>query len=167
MLFCRFACESAGRALCTSSIRFCEKKSNVASSDQEETTNADKHPDATESSVLAEQKSQTDSKVVAKQNVEPGISKTVDGRATHQDGAVKTEQLKATPKQVNSNDAKSGKESLLDLLGAMKVEVTNKRKLQNLKFKQSHESVSRSKAAAMESTISMFQQATVEASSQR
>uniref|UniRef100_A0A3Q3X183 Small ribosomal subunit protein mS31 n=1 Tax=Mola mola TaxID=94237 RepID=A0A3Q3X183_MOLML len=68
--------------------------------------------------------------------------------------------------QVKTDAPKSGKESLLHLLGAMKVEVTNKRKLKYLKFKQSYESTPTSKPAALESTISMFQQATVEASSQ-
>lgn len=93
-----------------------------------------------------------------------------DGSTTQQqmDGTdQRHEQVVATPKPVRPGAAKSGKESLLDLLGAMKVEVTNKRKLKNLKVKQGYESTSKSKTAAMESTISMFQKATVEASSQR
>ncbi len=73
----------------------------------------------------------------------------------------------ATAEQVKPDAAKSGKESLLDLLGAMKVDVTSKRRLKNLKVKQNFESTPKTKPAAMESTISMFQQATVEASSQR
>ncbi|MEQ2265216.1 hypothetical protein XENORESO_004039 [Xenotaenia resolanae] len=50
----------------------------------------------------------------------------------------------------------------------MKVEVTSKRKLKNLKTKQSFESAVqyKSKSAAMESTSSMFQKANVQASAQ-
>lgn len=76
------------------------------------------------------------------------------------------EQIKFTPKQVEPNLAKSGKESLIDLLGAMKVEVTNKRKLTDGRFKRSHQLLSKSKPA-MDSTIDMFQQATVAAATQR
>lgn len=90
------------------------------------------------------------------------VLKTDDGsRTTQQQEDVKTEQVVATPQQ-----EKSGKEGLLELLGAMKVEVTNKRKLKNLKLKPSQESTPKPKPAEMESTISMFQKAT-EASSQR
>lgn len=146
--------------------RFCDKQNNAASSDQEEKTNADKQLGCTEASVETDQTTVSASKVAANQDVEPGNSGTVDGSATQQEEVVKIEQLKVTPKQVKPNVAKSGKESLLDLLGAMKVEVTNKRKLPNVRFKQSYQPVSRSKPV-MDSTINMFQQATVEASSQR
>ncbi|XP_077597008.1 small ribosomal subunit protein mS31 [Stigmatopora nigra] len=61
--------------------------------------------------------------------------------------------------------AKSGKENLLDLLGAMKVDVTSKRRLQNVKVKPSV-SQPKSTPRAMESTISMFQKASEEATSQ-
>lgn len=157
------------RALSTSSVRLCDKKNNVASSNQDDKTNADKVVDPTETSTSVEQKAEDDSKVIkmAGQNEEPVVSKTDNGSTTQSQMVVKTERLTATPKQVKANAAKSGKESLLDLLGAMKVEVTNKRKLKNLKFKQSYESMPTSKPAAMESTISMFQQATEEASSRR
>lgn len=95
------------------------------------------------------------------------VLKTDDGSTAQQQVDVKIEQVVAVPKQVKTDAAKSGKESLLDLLGAMKVEVTNKRKLKNLKVKTSYEPTPKSKPADMESTISMFQKATVEASSQR
>ncbi|XP_036380610.1 28S ribosomal protein S31, mitochondrial [Megalops cyprinoides] len=55
---------------------------------------------------------------------------------------------------------KSGKESLLDLLGAMKVEVTSKKKFQALKLQKSKAPASRPAPVVMESTISMFQKAT-------
>lgn len=103
---------------------------------------------------------------MANQDLESGNSITGDGSATQQEVFVNMEQLKVTPNQVKPNVAKSGKESLLDLLGAMKVEVTNKRKLPNVRFRQSNQPVSRSKPT-MDSTINMFQQATAEASSQR
>lgn len=105
---------------------------------------------------------------MAEQSEEPAVLKTDGGSTTQQQQTdAETEQVVATPKEVKTEAAKSGKESLLDLLGAMKVEVTNKRKLKSLKVKQSYESTPKTKPAAMESTISMFQKATVEASSQR
>lgn len=157
----RFASKGGGRTLGTSLSLFCDKQNNAASSDQEEKRNADMQPGRT-----LDQTTLSASKVVANQDLEPGNSGTVDGSATQQEEVANVEQLKVTPKQVKPNAAKSGKESLLDLLGAMKVEVTNKRKLPNVRFKQSYQPVSRSKPA-MDSTINMFQQATVEASSQR
>ncbi|XP_010865064.2 28S ribosomal protein S31, mitochondrial [Esox lucius] len=54
---------------------------------------------------------------------------------------------------------KSGKESLLTLLGEMKVDVTNKRKLKALKMQRISELAARPKTDTMESTISMFQEA--------
>lgn len=142
----------------TTSGRFSGEKNDVASFDQEEKKNADERPGSTEAS---EEKTSA-SQVSTDQDVESGNSGTVDVRATQQEEAVKVEQ----PKQVKPKVAKSGKESLLELLGSMNVEVTNKRKLPNARFKQSNKPVSSSKPA-MESTINMFQQATVEASSQR
>lgn len=146
--------------------RFCDKQNNVASSDQEKKASADMQPGRTEASVKMDQTSLSASKVAVNQDVVPGKSGTVDGSTTQQEEVVKIEQLTVTPKQVKANVAKSGKESLLDLLGAMKVEVTNKRKPPNVRFKQNYQPVSRSKPV-MDSTINMFQQATVEASSQR
>ncbi|CAL8364922.1 unnamed protein product [Lota lota] len=61
---------------------------------------------------------------------------------------------------------KTGKESLLDLLVAMKVEVTNKKRSKGTKSPSRHEPTVTPKPAAMESTHSMFQKATVEASIQ-
>ncbi|XP_049598330.1 small ribosomal subunit protein mS31 [Syngnathus scovelli] len=60
---------------------------------------------------------------------------------------------------------KSGKENLLELLGAMKVDVTSKRRLKNVNVKQgvSHP---KSTPATMDSTISMFQKASDEALAQ-
>ncbi|XP_072302426.1 small ribosomal subunit protein mS31 isoform X2 [Eucyclogobius newberryi] len=62
--------------------------------------------------------------------------------------------------------ARSGKESLLDLLGAMKVEVTNKRKLKSLKGRPDTFSTTKPRLTPMESTISMFQNATVKTTQQ-
>lgn len=95
--------------------------------------------------------------------------KANDGGSTQQQSNDKAEQVLSKSSQVKADEAKSGKESLLDLLGAMKVEVTSKRKLKNLKTWQSPESAAqyKSKPTAMESTISMFQKATVQASAQR
>ena len=62
---------------------------------------------------------------------------------------------------------KTGKESLLDLLVAMKVDVTSKKRSKGTKIQTRHEPTVTPKPAAMESTHSMFQKATVEASIQR
>uniref|UniRef100_A0A3B4U674 Small ribosomal subunit protein mS31 n=1 Tax=Seriola dumerili TaxID=41447 RepID=A0A3B4U674_SERDU len=106
-----------------------------------------------------------DKAAMAEQREEPVVLKTDDGSTTQQQMDVKIDQS-VKSQQVKTDAAKSGKESLLDLLGAMKVEVTNKRKLKIMKVKQNHESAPKSHPAAMESTISMFQKATGEASSQ-
>lgn len=154
------------RGLSTSSVKLCEKKNDVELSNENDRTNAEKVVEPTQTPTLVKQKSEDDSKVVkmAEQNEEPVVVKTDDGSTPQQQTDVEIEKVVATQKRVKTDTAKSGKESLLDLLGAMKVEVTNKRRLKNLKAKQSFESTPVSKPAAMESTISMFQQATVEAS---
>lgn len=127
----------------------------------------DKEGELTESPTAFKQKAEDDSKVVKmdEQREEPVVLKTDDGISVETD--VITGQDAAKLIQEKTDAAKSGKENLLDLLGAMKVEVTNKRKLKNLKVKQTYESTPKPKPAAMESTISMFQKATEEASSQR
>uniref|UniRef100_M4ACJ1 Small ribosomal subunit protein mS31 n=1 Tax=Xiphophorus maculatus TaxID=8083 RepID=M4ACJ1_XIPMA len=99
---------------------------------------------------------------IAPLNEEAEEVKANNSGSSQQHSNVKVEQVLSKPSQVNTDGAKSGKESLLDLLGAMKVEVTSKRRLKNLKTKQSLESA----AAGMESTSSMFQKATVQASAQ-
>ncbi|XP_032432345.1 small ribosomal subunit protein mS31 [Xiphophorus hellerii] len=127
--------------LSTCSVRCCEKKDNAISSNQDEATNVDTQTQLQE---------------------EIEEVKANNSGSTQQHSNVKVEQVLSKPSQVNTDGAKSGKESLLDLLGAMKVEVTSKRRLKNLKTKQSLESA----AAGMESTSSMFQKATVQASAQ-
>lgn len=125
--------------------------------------------DPTKTPALVTQKAKDDAKVskMDEQREKPAVLKTDDGGTKEQQLEVKIEHSEEKSKQIKTDAPKSGKESLLDLLGAMKVEVTNKRKLKNLKAKQNYEPPPKSKPAAMESTISMFQKATVEASSQR
>ncbi|XP_040005969.1 28S ribosomal protein S31, mitochondrial [Xiphias gladius] len=149
------------KAISTSSVNLCEKKDDVVLPNHDEKTNADEKADPTESPAMATQKAEDESKVI-----KMAEQRTDDGSAMQQQMDVKIEQNVAKPKQVKTDAAKSGKESLLDLLGAMKVEVTNKRKLKIMKAKQNYEPTPKSKPATMESTISMFQEATVEASSQ-
>ncbi|XP_040037856.2 small ribosomal subunit protein mS31 [Gasterosteus aculeatus] len=136
------------KALSTTSVRLCEKTNDGANSNQVDKTkplNVDGEP--AEAPTVVTSKAEEDSDIM---KVE-----------------VKIKPVMATPKQVTTEPAKSGKESLLDLLGAMKVDVTNKRKLKNKVVQSSYESTPKSKPAAMESTISMFQKATEEASLQR
>lgn len=119
--------------------------------------------DSKETPALASQKTEDDSKVAEDQSEKSTLLKTDDQGTTEQHLEVR--QSEEQPKQVLSDAPKTGKQSLLDLLGDMKVEVTNKRKLKNMKL--NYESAPKSKPAAMESTISMFTKATGEASSQR
>lgn len=163
----RVAYRSGVKALSTSSVRLCEKKSDVASSPQNE-KESDKEADSTETPTVVTQKAEDDSRVVkaAEQSEEPPVLNTDDGSAPPQQKDVTTEEVEATPKQAQINVAKSGKEGLLELLGAMKVEVTTKKKLRNSKVQQSFKPTTKSEQPAMESTISMFQQATEEVSSQ-
>lgn len=158
LLLHRFSNEVAVRSFCTTSFRLSEKKSGLNSSYQDE--NRENEP--AETPPLIDHKVEVNKKN-GNENENPVKSETDDGIIPQSQLTVNTEQQK----QPKAQTAKSGKESLLDLLGAMKVEVTSKRKVKGVKFRQSHESVSTSKPAAMESTISMFQQATVEASTQR
>ncbi|KAK5624149.1 hypothetical protein CRENBAI_002455 [Crenichthys baileyi] len=134
--------------ICTCTVRRCEKKDDAIPSNQGEATNLDTETKTTQ---------------LQEESLEAN-----DGGSTQQQRNVKAEQVLSKPSQVKTDGAKSGKKSLLDLLGAMKVEVTSKRKLKNLKMKQSFESAVqyKSKSAAMESTISMFQKANVQASAQ-
>lgn len=152
------------RALGTSSAALCEKKNDVASSNQD-----DKANDPAESPTLVTQKAEDDGPVIkmAAQSEEPAVLKTDDVNTTQQQAEEKSQQVVAAPVRAETPAVKSGKEGLLDLLGTMKVEVTSKRKPKNLKAKQEYTPSSVSQPADMESTISMFQQATAEASSQR
>ncbi|XP_010783271.1 small ribosomal subunit protein mS31 [Notothenia coriiceps] len=163
----RFANGGGVKALSTCSIRLCEKKDNVASSIEEEKTLAEKPVDPTETPTSVTQKAEDDSKVIKmeeQREEEPVVLKTEDEGTTQQQVDVKTEQVEATPAEVKTVAAKNGKDSLLDILGGMRVSVTSKRKLKNLEAWQSKDSTT--KPAAMESTISMFQKATEEASAQ-
>ncbi|XP_061595866.1 28S ribosomal protein S31, mitochondrial [Cololabis saira] len=151
-------CDKVSRALngrgvnafSTHSARLCEKKDQVVTSNQDENINAGE-----------EDKQQK----MVEQKEEAVVVKADDRGATQQQSP---QVVAATPTELKSDGAKSGKETLLGLLGAMKVEVTNKRKLKDLKTKQHFESATQftSKPQKMESTISMFQKAAAEASSQ-
>lgn len=132
------------KTFCTNSVRLCEKKDNAGTSIDSQTK-------------LPEQKE------------EQRVLKTEDRGTADRQTDDNSKQLLAKSQQPKVDTGKSEKENLLDLLGAMKVEVTNKRKLKTMKRQQSIESAAqyKSKPADMESTISMFQKATEEASSQR
>uniref|UniRef100_A0A672FRZ5 Small ribosomal subunit protein mS31 n=1 Tax=Salarias fasciatus TaxID=181472 RepID=A0A672FRZ5_SALFA len=107
----------------------------------------------------------TDQPKMTEQQEEPMVLKAVDESATAQQVEDKKEEIVMKQTQVKTEAVKSGKENLLDLLGAMKVEVTSKRKLKSLRITQTPVASAQQKSKpAMESTISMFQQATGEAS---
>lgn len=126
----------------------------------------DKEGELTKSPNVLKQNAEDDSKVIKmdEQREEPVVLKTDGGGISTETGVITGQDAE---KPIPETAAKSGKENLLGLLGAMKVEVTNKRKLKSLKVKQTYEATPKPKPAAMESTISMFQKATEEASSQR
>ncbi|XP_019124979.2 small ribosomal subunit protein mS31 [Larimichthys crocea] len=136
----------------STSVRLCEKKSDAASSDPTEAP--------AELTQKAADDGQDEVLKVAERSEEPaGLKTEEDGGPTQQQQQTDVEQVTAK----HGGGKRSGKESLIDLLGAMKVEVTNKRKLKN-KVTQSYESTS--KTADLESTITMFQQVTDQASAQ-
>ncbi|KAG7515118.1 28S ribosomal protein S31, mitochondrial [Solea senegalensis] len=157
----RFANGGVGKLLSTSSVQLCEKKDDVVPSGLGEKTNADVKSELTESPDLAAQKVVDEGVVftVAEQKQDPVELKTEDGSTTLHQTDVEPEQNMAKPLKEKTDAPKSGKESLLDLLGAMKVEVTNKRKLKTLQAQQIFESTTKSKPADMESATSMFQKA--------
>uniref|UniRef100_A0A8D3AUH7 Small ribosomal subunit protein mS31 n=1 Tax=Scophthalmus maximus TaxID=52904 RepID=A0A8D3AUH7_SCOMX len=105
-------------------------------------------------------KAEDDGKVdnMATRVEEPVVLQRDDGGTIKQQMDVKIEQIIAKPKKVKTDGVKSGKESLLDLLGTMKVDVTNKRKLTNLKPQQNYYTTPKSEQAEV---------ATVEASSKK
>ncbi|XP_029375439.1 small ribosomal subunit protein mS31 [Echeneis naucrates] len=157
--------EAGVKSISTCSVKFCEKKPDVILSGQDEKTQDDRDEKA-DPSVVAQKAGQdrTDIKM-AEQREELIVLKTDDESSVQQQVDVKIDQSAAKPSQVKINTAKSGKENLLDLLGAMKVDVTNKRKLKIMKAKQNYVSAPKSHPAVMESTISMFQKATEQGSS--
>ncbi|XP_062340918.1 28S ribosomal protein S31, mitochondrial [Osmerus eperlanus] len=73
------------------------------------------------------------------------------------------QKVKEGLKHQTEEPVKNVKESLLNLLGAMKVEVTTKKSIKALKVQSRSNSVARPKPAEMESTISMFQEASTPA----
>uniref|UniRef100_A0A1A8N522 Small ribosomal subunit protein mS31 n=2 Tax=Nothobranchius TaxID=28779 RepID=A0A1A8N522_9TELE len=118
------------KAVSTSSSRLCEKKDDTNSTHQDEAEKKEGSRDKTNE--LEE---------------DGGVMRADDGRTTQAE-------------RVQTSAPKSEKENLLDLLGAMKVEVTNKRKLKSLKTKSESATKYAPKPSAIESTISMFQKAT-------
>ena len=166
MLLHRFAKEDGVRSLYTTSVRLSDNKSGVPFSNQDEKPNENREHEPTETPPLVHHKVEVGKNTIimakdSMENEKPVKSETDDGVIPQP--TVNTKQQK----QPETPTARSEKESLLDLLKIMKVEVTNKRKVNSVQFKQSYQSLSTSKMATLESTISMFQQATLEASAQR
>ncbi|XP_061818260.1 small ribosomal subunit protein mS31 isoform X2 [Nerophis lumbriciformis] len=133
----------SAKCLSTHSNRFCENKNNVANSNNE---------DSTETQTVSKQQTahSSDIKKLDEENDRDNIKKT--DVINVQDDAAEGKEL---------DTSKSGKQSLLDLLGAMKVDVTSKKRLKLLKIKPS---VSIPTSRPMESK---FQEDSVDISSQR
>lgn len=137
------------KELRTCSARLCEKSDAVSPSKpdgdklQNESSNQVKEKAANDSPLLKTDSKHEETSVLMTGNAQPQRMKSIDEQAPA---------------------SKSGKESLLDLLGAMKVEVTSKRKFK--KIKEDYVSSLKQKPAPLESTISMFRNATVTSSPQ-
>ncbi|XP_029029897.1 28S ribosomal protein S31, mitochondrial [Betta splendens] len=149
------------KAFSTSSISLCDD-------DHSEKRNADKVTDQTKSSPVVTQKDKDDAKVsnIDDQSEKPVTLKTNDGDSAKQQMEVKVEHIREIPKQENTDAPQSAKMSLLNLIGAMKVDVTAKRNLKKLKAKQNPKPGPKAMPADMESTVSMFQKAKMETLSQ-
>lgn len=142
----RLANAVGAKGLRTCSINLCEKSAEISPSEDEKTklsddkstANVKTHPETSNDNSVKTTPMVTEDKSAAQSSseAEPGVTNNLQEKA------------------------KSGKEGLLDLLGAMKVEVTNKRKLKNLKTKQEVVSTPKERAAPLESTISMFEKVT-------
>ncbi|KAL7835174.1 hypothetical protein SRHO_G00294210 [Serrasalmus rhombeus] len=105
----------------------------------------------------SESESDSDSEAVSQAG-----AKTEENKIT--ESAEERKSTPASPEKAKDNE-KVGKKGLLELLGAMKVEVTTKRKLKAPKIQRSGQEAP-PRPGEMESTTSMFQQATSEAASQ-
>ncbi|KAL7837913.1 hypothetical protein AOLI_G00263170 [Acnodon oligacanthus] len=111
----------------------------------------------TEAESDSDSDSDSDSEAVSRAGAKTEVSKITES----------AEERKSTPASPGKaeDDEKAGKKGLLELLGAMKVEVTTKRKLKTPKIQRSVQEAP-PRPGEMESTTSMFQQATSEAASQ-
>ncbi|XP_054610897.1 28S ribosomal protein S31, mitochondrial [Dunckerocampus dactyliophorus] len=141
----RLSTVCTAKYLSTNSTRLCENKNSVGNSNNEDPTETQTvcKQQTTEPSDINQQDEQNNRGNIKKMDV-------INGK----DGAAKGKEFDTT---------KSGKESLLDLLGAMRVDVTSKR-LKHVKIKPSV-STPNTRPNAMERTVNMFQEASVEASS--
>lgn len=149
---------SGAKGLRTCSIQLCEKSDEVSPPKQEREKSSDNiSADDVKTNASAESPNENTPLEVALdlETTTSVVNENVDQPPT---GAEQTKPIQGK--------VKSGKESLLDLLGAMKVDVTSKRKLKNLKHKQELFSKPKEKRASLESTISMFEKATVTPSPQ-
>lgn len=158
---------SGFKCLSTGSAKLCQKGDGVGLSEQEGKVDTEKKCEHTETKPLAEQKATADddSLKISDKQEEAAVLMTDDGGTKQQTISVITEQNVAKP-EAEKAAPKSGKEMLLDLLGGMKVQVTNKRKINNRLPMKEYAFTPKSTPTPMESTTSMFQSATDEASSQ-
>ncbi|KAI7813682.1 28S ribosomal protein S31, mitochondrial [Triplophysa rosa] len=138
--------KASQRLLGTSSIAFSENKDNTTSSSQDKKTEGNESV----AEVIKDEQKKTE--------IQNEGTETSKEAWTSQTEAAKPEESKPHEK------TKTGKENLLELLGAMKVEVTTKRKIRPPKIVRTSE---RPEPKTVESAHSMFQQATAEGSPQR
>lgn len=151
LFYFRATGRASQRPLGTSSISFSENKESSTSPSEDNK----KRPEENEASAEVNSDRQENTKI----NEGNEIS-----------NATLTSQLETEPVVKSEEDSKkfdktkTGKESLLELLGAMKVEVTTIRKIRPPKIPRINE---RPDPQPMESAHSMFQHATAEGSQQR
>ncbi|MCJ8748351.1 hypothetical protein PDJAM_G00163750 [Pangasius djambal] len=132
------------RAFGTSGVSLCEKKKDGEKAEElqvESRTRDDVEEHKCEVNLRGLEKSEEPS-------VKATCEETAEGKET-------------SPKATRPAEEKTGKQGLLELLGAMKVETTTRTKLKSLrKVTSGQDSAVKVKRAAMESASSMFQQAT-------
>ncbi|KAM9846349.1 small ribosomal subunit protein mS31 isoform 1-T1 [Aulostomus maculatus] len=147
------------RAFSTSPVKACEKKDNVTNAPQGENTDVVEKVNPTETPSQSEKEAENHTEAIKmdEQIKEPAVLQT--------DGGNSTKKIDVTPGQEKTVEVKSDKVHLLELLRAMKVNVTNKRSQKVLQMKETI-SVPKANTPSVSSTIRKFQRATVEASSQ-
>ncbi|KAB5522197.1 hypothetical protein PHYPO_G00156890 [Pangasianodon hypophthalmus] len=149
----RAPCLLNHRAFGTSGVSLCEKKKDGEKTEElqvESRTRDDVEEHKCEVKVRELEKSD-----------EPSVKATCEETAGGKETRPEATSENTRPAAEQKAEEKTGKQGLLELLGAMKVDTTTRTKLKSLrKVTSGQDSAVKVKRAAMESTSSMFQQAT-------
>lgn len=132
------------KALGTSSVHLCDKKDSEIPSIQDEMTNPEKGGDPVD----------TDQPKMTEQQEKPVALKAVNKTVTEQQAEDKNEQVESKQTRVQTKAAKSDKKNLLELLAAMKVDVTSMSRRRKPQMTQTDEAT-----AQLVNNVSTLQQA--------